>query len=88
MLQIEFAKVLCNLCKIAATDVELPSNISGESSGLEGAQDFPTENKTIVLLILHKICPRSGVPELQFCGGVMAGSPLLLPKDSSGKAKP
>lgn len=65
-----------------------PSDISGGSSGLEGAQDFPTENKAITLLILHKSCPRSGVPELQCCGGVMAGAPLLLPKDSSGKAKP
>lgn len=64
-----------------------PSNISGGSSGLEGTQYFPLANKAIALLILHKSCPRSGVPELQCCGGVMAGAPLLLPKDTSGKAK-
>lgn len=62
-----------------------PSNISGGSSGLKGTQGFRTENKAIALLILHKSCPRSGV---QCCGGVMARTPLLLPKDSSGKAKP
>lgn len=74
--------------KLLPSMLNSPSKISGESSGLEGTEDFPTENKAIVLLILHKSFQRNGVPELQFCGGVMAGAPLLLSKDSSGKAKP
>lgn len=59
------------------------SNISGGSSGLEGTQDFGTENKAIALLILHKSCPRSGVPELRGCNN--RDSPCCYPRTVLGK---